>query len=197
MNNIIQFSTGRSGSTLLWNILKELQFNPKKCHNLKYNVNCKIVSTIRDPRDMLASRLLISNKKIDNENINENINQMKKYGLDDLVKIMNKKNVLVLQYEFFWNNYEYIFDRISEFLNINIDQDVRKKITTKFSVEKMLNISKKFDNFNSFDKKTHIHGNHISKKKGEPGNWMNVIPKKYHQEVEKKLKKYLNLFSYE
>lgn len=118
--SIIQFSPGRSGSTLIWNILKEFYPNVLKVHNLRYSPNAKFISTIRDPRDILKSRLLIYEKPITHENIDIEINLMIKHGLQDLLIIKGKTNVLVLKYENFWNNYDYIFDHLEQFLNINI-----------------------------------------------------------------------------
>lgn len=196
--NIVQFSPGRSGSTLVWNILKELFENENihKCHRIKYDVNQKIVSTVRDPRDILASRLLIGNNEINEVIIKKNLDEMKRYGFDDLIKIKNKSNVLILKYELFYNNYDYIFDELEQFFGITISLEKRNEIKQKFEIKEVMKISSKLGSFKKYDKDTHIHGKHISEYKGKPNNWKNIIPKEYHEMVKNALQRYVELFLY-
>lgn len=101
MNTIYQFSPGRTGSTLIYNILKDVFPKIIKKHNIHNIHNIKdilIVSTIRDPRDIINSRLRISDKKITKDLIDEEINLMSKFGLDDLISIKDKNNIVILKY---------------------------------------------------------------------------------------------------
>ena len=55
----VQFSPVRTGSTLIYNYLKELNKNPQKAHkykyNKKYNKNNKYIITIRHPYNSIIS----------------------------------------------------------------------------------------------------------------------------------------------
>ena len=61
---IIQYGLWRSGITLVWNILCRLfpEKNIAKVHKITNIANNKVVSTIRDPRDILASMIRINYK---------------------------------------------------------------------------------------------------------------------------------------
>lgn len=193
---VIQFSPGRSGSTLVWNLLRELGCNPMKTHMLHYSANTKIVSTIRDPRDMLKSRLLITEKEINKNLIDQEIKLMIQYGLGTLADIFMKPNVLLLQYERFFNDYNYIFDSLEQFLQLEINETKRKELIEKYDRTQMKKISQNYKHFSKYDKHTHIHGNHISNSYG-PGGWEDIIPKEYHTYINDTLKKYIVLFQYE
>lgn len=200
MTKVIQFSPGRSGSTLVWNILKLVlnDNNIRKSHSLsKINSSDRIVSTIRDPRDMLKSRLTIYDRDYKNiDDINTEIDAMIKYGMNDLFKYYSHKNVLVLRYELFWNNFDNVFDNLEIFLGIKIDSQKREQIVSQCNVHEMRKISLLHDTFNEFDKKTHIHGKHISNSLGRPDTWSQVIPAEFHDHVNRRLEKYLHKFGY-
>lgn len=194
---IIQFSPGRSGSTLVWNILKQLIGpNVQKTHHItSRQIDCKIISTIRDPRDILKSRLLITEKKITKSLIDCEIKLMLRHGMLKLIEIKNRSNVLILKYESFWNNYDFIFDSLETFLNITITQTQRKQIDAKVNLETMKKISDKYSNFSNHDSETGVHGKHISSNP-EPNQWKSIIPAEFHKYILEKLGKYLTEFGY-
>jgi hypothetical protein len=74
----------------------------------------------------------------------------------------------MLKYEKFLNDYDYIFDEFESFFQIKISSELRNSLTEKYKIE---NVEKKFKggSFAEFDKKTQLHGNHISKFKGASG----------------------------
>ncbi len=194
--NVIQFSPGRSGSTLIWNLLRELDCNPKKMHQITYSRKMKIVSTIRDPRDILKSRLLITQKEIDKTSIDQEINLMLVCGMTTLTNIFSEPNVLLLKYELFYNDFDYIFDSLENFLHIKIDSNKKKELCDKYDITQMKKISQKYKHFKNYDKYTHVHGKHISDT-CEPNKWKEVIPENFHDYINSALEKYIIIFGYD
>ena len=68
----IQFSPIRSGSTLIYNYLKELNKNPYKIHYYTYNKNNKYIITIRHPYNSIISKLNIFNEEITETSLKNN-----------------------------------------------------------------------------------------------------------------------------
>ncbi len=197
MPTLYQFSPVRSGSTLVYNILKDVfkgKYSVAKVHNAP-QTSKNIVSTIRDPRDSLRSYLLLQTTPITVESIQTKTKSLCK-GLNDLKKIQHKPNVLVLRYELFWDNYEYIFDSLEQFFSIKISPQLRTKIKEKYSINSMHKIADKYPSFSKWDKITHIHGKHISDTKGQPEMWKRDIPKEYHDYINALFKDYLQEFGY-
>ena len=81
---------------------------------------------------------------------------------------------LVLDYEKFYNNYDYIYDNLEIFLDIHIDKEKRKKITSKVSREATKKIQKHYETFDRMSDE-HVHGDHISNDDGLPGSWKKYL----------------------
>ena len=171
---IIQFGMIRSGSTLIYNILKELFPHYKIIKTHRYQENWKdtffkipIVCTYRDPLDIICSSIKRYDQLPSNEVIENHIDILKAYGFKDFINLDKKyKNKLNLKYENFYNNFNYIFDELEEFLNIQIANNLRLEIENKLSVKKVKEKIKKFKAFNEYDKDTRLHGKHISDNDG-------------------------------
>ena len=107
--------------------------------------------------------------------------------LEDLKKIKRKYAgpVLVLQYERFWNYYDYIFTNLEDFFNITFSEETKTKIrnTTKRSVNK--SIQKKLKKSGNYDFETHIHGGHIFL--SEPGYSNKIFGQKNLERIQKLL----------
>jgi hypothetical protein len=107
--------------------------------------------------------------------------------LEDLEKIKREYlgPVLVLQYEQFWNNYDYIFTNLEDFFNITLSAETKTKIksTTKSSVNK--SIQKKLKKSGNYDFETHIHGGHIFL--SEPGYSNKILGQKNLERIQKLL----------
>ena len=165
---IILFSPIRTGSTYIWNILnKYYYFDIPKQHNLKnININKFYIVTIRNPLDSIISSATRYDITLTSQNVNEYINEYLEEGGKDILDLNLKlDNVLLLKYEDFVNSEEYLAKNLINFLNISFKRRLRS-IIKKFNIENVINISKKFDSFNEYDTKTHIHGNHISDTRG-------------------------------
>lgn len=198
---LIQLSVPRSGSTLIWNITKDIFPNNliKKEHQLNKIdlINNKYVVTIRDPRDSLASVLMVNELTINKENI---INMFKNHlekplnDLINLIDIIQQKevnNLLILQYELFFNDFDYIFNKLELFFKITVDQDKRQNIIKKYNINEVDKIAKKYKKFSNYNRQNHIHGRHISSYKGRPSTWLEVIPEGNHSLVNSITEKYI------
>lgn len=167
---IIQFSPIRSGSTIVYNIIKELTLNNIKVskeHTLfKINENILYIITIRHPYNSIISYLMAFKKDINDDNLIDAIDIYLNNGGKSLLNInVENENILILYYIKFINNHKYIYDILIEKLKLkntinNIDYN-------KFKIENIIKIISKFETFHEYDKETHFHGCHISKYKGE------------------------------
>ena len=215
---IFQISPIRTGTTLIWNILRKIfsQIEVYKANQLDEYVrksldedsNIKVVSTIRDPRDTLCSYMTIwyelwdENNIINKKRLDESIDFLRSYsgGFDDFIELCNINDNLVLKYELFWDDYDYIFNEFEKFFNINIDNKMRIKLKNECNVKAHKKIADKFDTFfpieNNIDLKTQIHGKHISDTNGVPNQWKNIIPEEYQEFVTDKFKDILTIFNY-
>lgn len=174
---VIIFSAGRTGSTLIFQVLKSLFSEVIKAHDLQmknglFDSGLDCIVTTRDCVDSYLSKLRVveSNgcekhflKNIQNKNyLYSNIIQYKK-ELDYVRYVLKnyKGKILELEYEKFYDDYDYIFSNLESFFNITIDSKDRSRITLKTSRESNKTIQKKFCNFSEHDTESHIHGNHI------------------------------------
>ncbi len=190
-DKIYQSGPSRTGSTLIWQILMLLFGNVNKEHGFNYKENSFNVVTYRDFRDSLLSALVIWDKEFSIKNITEMYNNY--VGLIiHLRKYKNIKNVLLLKYELFYNNYDYIFDNIEKYFKVKINKKMRCDISDIVSIDNNLKRSKKFSSFVEYDKFM-IHGKHINSY--IPGNYKTIGEKE--QEYLNKLLKYdLDLWGY-
>jgi len=197
---MIQFSPVRSGSTLVYNILKNI-FKKKiiKKHNIN-NVDKNVVITYRNPLDSLASLILIDNPNIiplqvDDSLLMDKLIELRKNGLDDIIKIFNNPQPLFLKYEDFKNNYNYIYENISSHFMIEIDQDKRDYINDKFSLLNVKNLIDRHKSFKEWDKTTQLHGNHISKYNGE-SYFKDFFNEKQMEKIKEVLNKHIEILGY-
>lgn len=167
---IIQFSPIRSGSTLVFNILKDVfpEKNIKKNHHCRPNdLKFPVVVTYRHPLDCIASSIMCHGLELNDEILENKMKEFNKNGFDDLVDLTCYQNVLMLKYEDFRYDFEVIFQGIEKYFNVNIPIELRKDLITKYSIEVVEEYVKDKKSFNEYDKTTLWHGNHISKYKGD------------------------------
>ncbi len=215
---ILQISPIRTGTTLIWNMLQKIfpqtkvykanQLDDYVRKTLDEDLNIKVVSTVRDPRDTLCSYMTIwyelwnENNIINKKRLDESIDFLRGYsgGFDDFIELCNTNDNLVLRYELFWEDYDYIFNEFEKFFNINIDNKMRIKLENECNVKAHKKIADKFDTFfpieNNVDLETLIHGKHISGTNGRPQQWKNIIPEEHQEFVTDKFKDILNIFDY-
>ena len=200
---IFQISPIRTGTTLIWNMLQKI-FSQTKVYkanqlddyvrrSLAEDSNIKVVSTVRDPRDTLCSYMTIwyhlwsNTGSITKKMLDESIDFLRGYngGFNDFIELCDINDNLVLRYELFWNDYDYIFTNLEDFFNITFSEETKTKIrnTTKRSVNK--SIQKKLKKSGNYDFETHIHGGHIFL--SEPGYSNKILGQKNLKRIQKLL----------
>ena len=185
---IIQFGMIRSGSTLIYNILKEIfpVYTINKTHNHSrswkeiFLKKIPMVCTYRDPLDIICSSIKRYEKLVTREVIDEQIKELKQFGFDDFIKLEKiprfvDKNRLNLKYENFYNNFDYIFKELEDFFNIQITSNLRSKIESKLSIQGVKEKISKFKTFDEYDMNNHWHGKHISNNNGMPKSHINFF----------------------
>ncbi len=196
--NIIQFSPIRSGSTLVYNILREFS-NVRKTHNISVKNGQLYVITYRHPYNCIISSLLRNEKKINSLNIKSEISEYLKNGGKDLLENdLLKKNILLLQYEEFFNNYEVIYNKLENFLNINIDENKKNELSKKYHITNVKKMTNKYKTFKEYDKTTHLHGKHISEYDGQT-DYKKILSENdiYVLKENKSLNEIIKKFNYE
>ena len=139
---ILVFSAGRTGSTVVWQSLREIAPKAEKIHTVEMmdylsdSLDCIIVE-----RDPVTSFLSYVRCEVFDGNTQRFLECIAATPLTDLVNIYKAKlsavqyvkakykgRILVLHYDDFNNNYDYLFSQFEKFLNISIDEADRKKI---------------------------------------------------------------------
>lgn len=104
----------------------------------------------------------------------EGLKQFYPYINSYLIELMNiqhvknnyKGKILPLDYNNFFNNYNYIFEKFESFFEMQIPSEVKDRIVEKTNLGANKKIQNQFKDFNSYCEKSHIHGEHILS--GEP-----------------------------
>jgi hypothetical protein len=179
--NIIQISPIRSGSTLVYNILKIL-FPEKqviKEHNYEYNADDLFIITIRHPYNSIVSSINRYNLEINDITIQDTIKEYLNNGGNWLIKnseLLLNKNCIVFYYYSFFNNFENIYSVLERRLKIYINASLKKKINDEFNIENVKNNIKKYNKFTEYNVITHFHGKHISQYEGNT-NFVDILTK--------------------
>lgn len=212
---IIQYGFPGSGSTFMWQVLNSIFTNVKKTHNCpEYSENYKVVATIRDFRDILCTYFKRANLPITKPSIDFLVNQhaTRAGSFTDLYKVSeiwgDKDNILWLRYEDFFNNFDYIFNRVEEFFQIKLTDEQKEHAHKNYSLEANQERVKKADSLckqqgaQGWLDKTWvpytvdgINGIHITGN-GSVGKWQYIIPEDLHGYVTEALKEPLKKYGY-
>lgn len=171
---VIVFSVPRSGGTLIANILQDI-LGKKIRDSHGYEVlNDKTIICLRDFRDCFASKY-----KLDGNEGKMGLIKIIKYYfffnryIKSLEKYKKNESILVLRYEEFFNNFNYIFDKIEDHFGMKIKERERDKIAWEYDIESikegMENAKEKGFNFSN-DKIPD----------GKIGKWREIINPIYH-----------------
>lgn len=171
----------RSGSTMVWQILREvflgeqdiLQTHPGAWEPTEGTF---AVVTIRDPRDVAASRYRVrlsragvaSGGPVDLE---AELHVMKEM-FDGAKRILQSPSVL-LRYEDFWDNRNTIYEMIETHLGKVVKEEQRKRIDRLYGLEANQRRAAALPSFLEYDEDK-IHGDHIGPV--IPGSWKQVLP---------------------
>lgn len=219
MQKIEVKGVGRTGSTLLWLIVRDLintfkvipgvEIKDKRSvsvhsySSIPLNTTCLV--SYRDPRNTLLSRIRITkNLKTINtglitkedvlRELEENSTFTKQLReIHQLCKEF-KDRVLLIKYESFHNNFDYLIDLLEQRFNIKVNKSVRQELKDRYSKDSIIKIQSTHDSFNKYDRETHIHGFHVSK---STVRWQELIPIELHSLVNSKLKPFILFYGYE
>lgn len=182
---IIQFSPQRTGSTLIYNVLRYLfedealmddlgyyHKNKKKPIRNKvvkthYSWSCRpyencLIVTIRNPLDALMSRIRIHGTQPTVKELKKMANEH--FSAWDLIEELKKegRKVVVLRYEEFSNNLDYVFDVLEKEFLFTIASHDRFVLNEALDKENVKQYIRKFPpTFKSRNEKTLLIKNHI------------------------------------
>ena len=172
-NQIIQFGPIRTGSTLVYNLLKELfpERDIVKTHHFRKRLffHPQTVITYRNPIHSLSSSIIRFDEPINDESIEVQLEHLKSNGLDELIKYFDCHYTLKLKYEDFYENFNYIFNQFEVYFDISIPDLKREELNTKYNVATIKDQEiVKNGNAKEYDSTTHWHGKHVSDNLGKP-----------------------------
>ncbi len=206
-NYIISYGFPRSGSTLLWNILKDVLKTKVivKSHHYNYLMkNMLIIGSYRDIRDSLLSywkvntrREIMSLEDFKDTKLEKHWDKLI-YTLIKLKSMSQKNNnVYLIKYEVFYNDFDKIFDLIEEVFELKIPNKTKDEIKIKYSLNnvKKLIEKKKLNTFKQVDKNTKFHGNHINN--GSIDDYKLYMKKELQEYLYKKYQNKLKILGYE
>lgn len=213
---IVQHAMPRSGSTLVLQVLLRLfdEEDIKYTHDF-IETDKDLIITYRDFKDVLASHWRIWYAKLDVDKI---INKPTYKEIKNMigtvknrVSTLNKysKNykgydrVLWLKYEDFFDNYDFLFEKLEAFFSMRISEEKRKQIIEETNLElkkkqqKKIPIKKTDRIFDNYEDEKDIHANHIHPTiKPVKGYWKKVIPEEFHQMINYALEEDLKEWRY-
>lgn len=171
-NRIIQFGIPRSGSTLVYNVLREAfpARHIKKTHSLNAKLlKHPIIATYRHPLDVMASILQCQALEASDAEIRKQLIILNRTGLWDILSIRDQPGVLLLRYEDFFGDFDFLFNAIEAFLNLPITAEMREHLRNTYNIQNVKSRIGEDADFSQYDKTTQLHGRHISKFDGQSG----------------------------
>jgi hypothetical protein len=200
---IIQFGPPRTGSTLVWNALRTafpLASIPKRHHLNRLELAswfpAKIVCTVRNPLDAIASSIQRYQLEPTESVIDQQIREFDLNGMKEVVLLGSRRNTLILRYEEYVNNFEFLFDRIECFFDHPVDADTRARFQDRFSISAVQRKSDAMGDFANFDREDQIHGRHISKFKGRPGYYTEVLTELHVARIRNHFRNFFEIYGY-
>ena len=146
-----------------------------------------LIISCRYPLDVFVSVVRISGASgLDDSTLNHYLPSLEaQYSsyFHDLSLFKNDK--VKLKYEKFWNNYDYIFDRLENFFDLQISQKKRKHINHVCGIKNTKKIQGALEGFNDTDEKTKIHGDHIATP--EPFGYKKILTERQISFLEERL----------
>jgi hypothetical protein len=199
---IVQFGPPRSGSTLVYNVIREgyPERTVLKEHWLtRYYRHpwsrAPIVCTVRHPLDVVASRIQVDGDMPTTESIERNLQAVAHYRL--LLRIRHDPRVLTLRYESFVNDFDYLFDQLEQFLDERIDNETKTNIRGRYDLDEVRQKAKRLGSFENWDREDHIHGNHISAYGGRVGYYTEFFGSDQIRRMEEHFREVLAAFEYD
>lgn len=191
MISVVQYGMPRTGSTLvrriLYSVFPEYE-QPSQHPPGQYSNSDILVISSRHPLDVVVSVMRINSDRnietVSDDMLNHYLPRLEsqyRVYLHDLSSFKGHK--LLLKYEKFWNNYDYIFDELENFFNnilgfqyhnpVEISKDKRANIKKMCGIKNTKKIQNTLSSFDDVEEKTKIHGKHIGTP--EPFNYKKIL----------------------
>lgn len=179
---VIQCSPPRTGSTLLWNVLRVGYPQKKviKTHGLKdlpapMIRMSRIIMSVRNPLDTVSSSILRYRKEPSREFVSKQIKEIDERGIWDTLEFKGRANVLILKYEDFSGDFDYTFGQLEQFMRTPIPEDRQKVIKRDFSIESVEQKSASLGSFGTYDAEDQVHGCHVSRYRGASNYYQDFL----------------------
>ena len=172
-----------SGSTFIYQVLRELQVPVYKVHSLpRFHSFNLTFFTIRDPRDVVLSTALRHFSEIANSEgikpaLLKAINHFadKHQSAKEYFSARNVPNLIFIRYEtFFLQNEELLIQFLADQIACPVNDRRIKEILKRTSMEANIKRMRSKKDFDEYDPASMIHGKHISNK-GKIGGWLDVF----------------------
>ena len=193
-----------SGSTLVCQMGDHLGLKVSKIHGYHIDNAHKVkLFMIRDPRDVISSNARRESKHIYEEN---GIRAAMEVELEKFLRMkyhssyyeaLADPSTLIVKYEdFVRGREEELVKFIATQFGIQLSQDKLNNILDETSIDKNIERAKKIQSFEDYDKKSLIHGNHITNK-GASGRWRQDMDEEFRKIVYDKIGKLITDTGYE
>lgn len=197
---LIQMSPVRTGSTLLYNILREC-FPGKqveKHHNYsRHFAGIPLVGSVRDPFDALVSIARVNQIDIDEASVVRLCQIFRSHGADDIVRIKDLANVLIVKYDTLLGDPGSVFDQLEAAFQVRIPSEKRTSILQQYGLRAAAAISGAQGEFGRWDPATKIHGNHVSDHASEFGYGRASFDARQTETIQRHLAEYMQAFGYD
>jgi len=190
-----------SGSTAVWQAVMQLTGEDvMKIHGFESHPNTVTFVTIRDFRDVIASfvRRKIFGEAKDIDRHVRGIVQYLQPRFAQLKQYADQPNAFFIRYENWVGDERSLVFDLAEILEIDATDSLVDRVSSYISLEKNRERSKKFDRHGEYDRKTNIHGRHVTSN-GEIGLWeplFEQLSEETREEIMKILTPELQFFGY-
>ena len=173
----------RAGSTVVWQISNEIHPNLfLRTHG--FSDSCPllfdfkgIICTVRHPFDIAASMFRVKEYDVEVDLHNSLLDMSKFAVLDHIIKsfgdvvrpVRPDLKLIFLRYEDFFNKDRERVVAISKFLEKELGDSEIDRISQKFNVQKNIERSSLLSDFTDVDENSKLHGGHIGRLLGSPG----------------------------
>jgi len=195
---LVQVGTIRSGSALIFNVLRYIygEYNIIRKNNYVINIcnTAKYYITYRNPYDCISSFMWCKKMPLTKENIETAVHEYVKnngeYIINHFQELVIKKNCCVLKYEDFYENFEYLYEELEEFRDIKITDEIRGNVKKFYCIENIKKITDKHK-FSKIDSNTKLHGSHISCDNGEINRYKKYLAASHIDIINEEMYKYI------
>lgn len=199
---ILQFGPPRTGSTLVWNTLREIfpfrrvvKTHTLSPFRLSVFSRSEIVCTVRHPLDTVASSLQRYDLLPSAETIQGQLAELDD-GMQWALRVKDHPRALILKYERFAGDFEGLFDSLERFFGVVVDPGVRARVRNTYAIDEVKKRADSLGDFSHFDPDTHIHGRHVSRHAGRSGTYREFFDRDQIDRLRRHYASFLEAFDY-